>query len=80
MQTATVKMLNRFWPKHMVEKTITSEAFEEGTRKRRGIRFHSKWGGLEISLSVEQPSILRNEDKVGGDLCQEVKPYRINGL
>lgn len=31
-------------------------------------------------LSVRQPGTSRNEDKVGGDLCQEVKPYVTNDL
>lgn len=43
--------------------------------------FHVKVGRSgDRHLFVGQPITLRNGDKVGGVLCQEVKPYETNGL
>ena len=82
MQTITLKeMLNRPSPGQVAENTCASGAFEEAEGKEVTLDFHVKVGRPgDRRLFVGQASTSRNEDRVGGDLCQEIKPYKTNGL
>lgn len=82
VQTVTLEeVLNRPCPGQVAENTHTSGAFEEAWGKEVTLDSHVKVGRLGgRCLFVGQPSTSRNEDKVNGDLCQEVKLYETNCL